>query len=504
MRTRSSEHVAKPRRIAVLVVTIALCALALTACFPPQPPPSTPGSAANPDASGPISGGAGVIAPANLNAFDLAQVGYQQSEYFLSGNATAYVPSAPLTSDGVWSVTPGDTAPYMSRAVVYRPSDARKFNGTVLVEWMNVSGTTDANPDWTLTHNELIREGYAWVGVSAQKVGLDATKAVDPVRYASLSHPGDSFSYDIFSQAGHAVQASSDLLLGGLKPQHVIAAGESQSAGRLVTYINAAHPLVHEYDGYLVHSRGAGGAALAQTPQAAVPAPSPTLIRNDLDVPVFVFQTESDVANSNTAARQSDNDRFRMWEVAGSSHFDYYGLAIGPSDTGDGQGAILNLAAMRNPTNEPTTGFVCDLPINTGGTHWTLNAAVHWLREWVVHHNPPPSAPYLEVASTSPTVFAQDANGNTLGGVRSPQVDGPIAALGGTANSGAGQLGQFCRLFGTTVPFTPTQLSALYPSHTAFVVAWTKTSLDAVKNGYLLLPDAFELVNSAAQSTIPN
>ena len=99
-------------------------------------------------------------------------------------------------------MTPGATAPYTTRAVVYRPTDARAFNGTVIVEWMNVSGTTDANPDWTLTHNELVRKGYVWVGVSAQAVGLNATKVVDPVRYAALSHPGDSFSYDIFSQVG--------------------------------------------------------------------------------------------------------------------------------------------------------------------------------------------------------------------------------------------------------------------------------------------------------------
>ena len=36
----------------------------------------------------------------------------------------------------------------------------------------------------------------------------------------------------------------------------------------MVTYIDAVHPLVHVYDGFLVHSRGAGGAALSQAPLA--------------------------------------------------------------------------------------------------------------------------------------------------------------------------------------------------------------------------------------------
>ncbi len=45
-------------------------------------------------------------------------------------------------------------------------------------------------------------------------------------------------------------------------PERLIAAGESQSAGRIATYIDAVHPLVEVYDGFVVHSRGAGGAAL--------------------------------------------------------------------------------------------------------------------------------------------------------------------------------------------------------------------------------------------------
>ena len=69
-------------------------------------------------------------------------------------------------------------AQYTTRAVVMRPIDPHRFNGTVVVEWLNVSGGADAGPDWILAHNELIREGFAWVGVSAQKVGVDALEVV--------------------------------------------------------------------------------------------------------------------------------------------------------------------------------------------------------------------------------------------------------------------------------------------------------------------------------------
>ena len=120
------------------------------------------------------------------------------------------------------------------------------------------------------------------MGVSAQIVGVEGgpalvgvislpLKKVNPARYGSLVHPGDSFSYDMFSQAGQAIRQPS-----GSEParrshiERVIAAGESQSAFRMVTYIDAVHPLAGVYDGFLVHSRGASGPAeLSEAPQPA-------------------------------------------------------------------------------------------------------------------------------------------------------------------------------------------------------------------------------------------
>ena len=432
--------------------------------------------------------------------FDLSQVGYESSQYFISGTANSYVPVNPLTSDGKWNVTTGASAPYTTRIAAYRPIDPRKFNGTVVVEWLNVSGGLDDAPDWTLTHNELIREGFAWVGVSAQAVGVNFAKATDPAEYSSLSHPGDSFSYDIFSQAGQTVRDDAAQILGGLTPHKVIAAGESQSAGRLMTYIDAVQPITHVYNGFLVHSQFGTGAPLSQAPQTSVLAPTPTTIRSDLGVPVLEFETETDVFNSNLTDRDfvGNPSNFRLWEVAGSSHFDDYGLNIGPSDIGNGQGAVENLAAMQDPPTSPNPQLPnCNEPINTGGTHWVLDAAVHWLNLWVTLGIAPPQPPVLATTQSSPVVFQDDANGNTMGGVRSPQVDAPIAALGGIGNSPA-----FCALFGTTVPYNASELNSLYPNHGVFVLKWDLSTLKDLFAGYLLPADAVELANSAASSQV--
>ena len=433
-------------------------------------------------------------------SFDLSRVGYERSQFFISGTTHSFVPVSPLTSDGKWDVTTGASAPYTTRIAVYRPISPKKFNGTVVVEWLNVSGGTDDSPDWTLSHNELVRDGFAWVGVSAQQVGVNSAKTTDPADYSSLSHPGDSFSYDIFSQAGQAVRSDSATILGGLRPKQLLAAGESQSAGRLMTYIDGVQPGTHVYDGFLVHSQFGTGAPLSQAPQGAFAAPSPTTIRSDLGVPVFEFETQTDVFNSNLTDRTfyGNPKRFRLWEIAGSSHFDDYGLTIGPNDTGNGKGAIANMAAMQDPPTSPSgTSFNCTLPINTGGTHWVLDAAVYWLNKWVVNGTPPPRAPYLATTHVSPVVFKDDASGNSIRGARSPQVDAPIAALGGTGNSPA-----FCSLFGTTVPFSTTQLARLYKNHRQFVSAWALAIHRERVEGYLRPADAVELLHSAAVSNI--
>ena len=230
-------------------------------------------------------------------------------------------------------------------------------------------------------------------------------------------------------------------------------------------------------------------------------APTPTTIRSDIGVPVFEFETETDVDNSNLTDRlhYGNPKWFGLWEVAGSSHYDYYGLAIGPDDTGNGRGAVKNLAAMQNPTRTPVGGLNCAVPINTGGTRWALDAAVYWLNRWVVTGSPPPKASNLTTTHVSPVVYKLDANGNVIGGVRTPQVDAPIAALGSQGNSGG-----FCFLFGSTVPYDAAHLASLYKSHNQFVAAWAHAVKRDRRDGFLLPADATELLHSAVVSKVPS
>lgn len=425
--------------------------------------------------------------------FDLADVGYEETEFFLGGAARSYGSAAPLSSDGKWTTTADEQkALFLTRMIVRKPIDPFDFNGSVVVEWMNVTAGTDLPNDWTMAHNEFVRQGYAWVGVSAQSVGVNAAMAQNPARYGSLSHPGDSYSYDIFTQAGQAI-VDDPVVLGGVPAQRLIATGESQSASRLVTYINAVHPGEGVFDGYLVHSRGSGGSSLRQAPLGSIVPPRPSLIRDDLDVPVMVVQAEDDVIRSDLAIRQPDTSLFRMWEMAGTAHADSYTLS-GAGDVGDGAQEITMFNFMRNPQNAG-----CALPVNSGSHYLTLQAAFAATNAWIRTGTPPPLALPLQADSTNPTVLTRNHLGIAEGGVRTPHVDVPVARLDGL-NTGPG----FCRLFGSTTPLSTAQLSELYPTNAHFVAAWTDSVDAAVNAGFILPADRDNLVAAAANSSIPN
>ena len=455
---------------------------------------AAPAAVPVPVLEGPVTGGLGSPFVAGTT-FDLAEVGYEQEEFFMSGTAAAYTSDAALTPDGAWSATRSAlTADYKTRILVYRPIEPKKFKGTVLVEWLNVSGGLDAAPDWLGAHTEMIRDGMIWVGVSAQIVGIEGgvsipgipplgLKTVDPVRYASLVHPGDTFSYDIFSQAAAAIRTPGAVdPLRGRVPRHVIAIGESQSAFRMVTYVDAVQPLEHLFDGFLVHSRGGGGADLSQDPQPVIPAASPTLIRDDVDVPVLTFQTETDLLGLGfLGARQPDTDRHRTWEVAGTAHADTYTIATGMTDQGDDPGVAALVV-----TTTPIAFIECSSPINSGPQHWVLDAAIAALDRWVRRGKVPPVSPRLEIDPGPPAAFVRDADGNATGGIRAPQLDAPIATLSGQGQTGAG----FCFLFGTTVPFDDATLAARYPKKNSFKKAFGKATVRAQRAGFLRKPDA--------------
>jgi hypothetical protein len=479
----------------------------------------------SPAVSGPVPGAFFLGSP---QAYDLGALGYSNEEYFLEGTARAYAAG-------------GGEARYRTRAIVRRPLDPKRWNGSVVVEWFNVSGGLDASPDWSFTHRHLLREGIAYVGVSAQRVGIEGggfaaqsfpLKRMNVERYASLEHPGDAFAFDIFSQAGRAVRDGR--LLGGRTPRLVLAVGESQSAMFLVAYVNHVDADARVFDGFLIHGRGGReapldgssiirgslderAAAIGSGRAADSHVAGSDRIRSDVRVPVLTVQSETDVIGlGSVGARQPDAERFRLWEIAGAAHADTYLLLASASD--DGSLAPERLAKLLAPATE-FYGMKTDAPVNAGPQqHYVLQAALAHLERWAGGGAPPPEAPRLalvgrkgpahglgrsghvprseaEPSEVELGPLALDALGIAQGGIRTPWVDAPTAVLSGFGQSGA----EFAFLFGTTRAFDATTLARLYPGGRAdYLARFEKALAEALARGFLLEADAAEIRAVAA------
>ena len=428
-----------------------------------------------------------------LGAFEVGTLGYRAEEFFVSGTASSF--------------TADEQADYTTRIVLLTPTDEAAFNGTVIVEWLNVSGGIDAPAVWFMAHREIARAGYAYVAVSAQRVGVEggaslvgadmSLKAQDPDRYSSLNHPGDAFAYDIFSQVGSMVR---DGDLGRLDPKVVLAVGESQSAAYLTTYVNDVDPLALVYDGFLVHSRFGSAAPLngtsvfdASNPDAVHAVP----FRSDLRVPTMTVITETDLIGGwrtgYHAARRPDDDLFRAWEIPGTAHADNYTIRVGFID--NGAAPLDDMLAAYGPTNE-LMGTQLSYCINFGPQHhYVLQAAVAKLNTWVRTGDPAPTAPPMALIESDPPRLNLDTNGLAKGGVRTPWVDVPIARTSGIAPEES----PMSFLFGSGEVFDAVALGARYPRGSAEYLERFTEALDrAIDSGFILPADRFEILELAA------
>ncbi len=438
-----------------------------------------------------------VAAAGEATAAALADAGYEQQEFVASGTATSYTAEGELGGDGRWTFTPADSAPYRTRVLVRRPARTADFSGTVVVEWLNVSGGVDANPDWTSLHEAMIRRGDAWVGVSVQEIGVMGgpvavavpgpaasvtglgLRVIDPERYDTLDHPGDGYSFDIYTQVTRA--ARDGALLDGTEPDRVLAAGESQSAYALVTYYNGVQPLTEAFDGFFVHSRGASALPLVGRGESADLAGSigsdSVIMRTDQAAPVMELQSESDVAGvlSSVDSRQPDSKTFRLWEVAGTAHADRH--LMGPlADTLD-----------------------CGTPINDGPLHVVAKAAYRGLVRWVEDGIAPPRQPRLVLADGDTVAVAVDEDGIAVGGVRTPPTDVPAEVLSGAPGPNPSTI---CLLLGSTRPFSAQQLAARYPDASAYMREYRRALAAAIESGVVLAPDRDAMLEYARPETI--
>jgi hypothetical protein len=421
----------------------------------------------------------------------LATKGYQLEEFLVEGAANAYemIPGCDLTDDGNWQTRPAESSPFTTRIYVVRPSDPEDFNGVVVVNWQNVSGGFDLGAP---TGNEIFR-GYAWVGVTTQSLALHGFRADskrllgsgatvgllewNPERYGSLSHPGDRFAYDIFSQIGKAVGPGRDPKqndpLGGLDPSIVIATGASQSASRLKSYINIAHQHQRVFDGFLLTvCSGAcyppddrrveltdGGASIAEW-----------AFRDDLAEPLFVVNSEAEAWTSR-AVRQANTDVFRYWEIAGGPH--------------SGGGDMMALMSILERDGVVLAGLGSGSENgNTLNWNYVADAAMRSLVSWIRDHVAPNEFAYIEQIDDEPSSsIVRDDLGLAIGGLRVPEIEAPTVIQVGFGDT------LETRMAGRSRALSREELGTLYVSREHYLSLYDEALRTLIRQGAVLSED---------------
>ena len=472
--------------------------------------------------------------------------GYVIEEFFVSGTGNLYE----FTPTGIQVVSPcpaaatsGCTAiPYTTRMIVKRPRRNRDFSGTVVIEPLNPSGGFDIAAVWDRSRELFTANGDIFIGWSSKSVIVNALKQWNPTRYAALhwdylpATPGnnsgasDGITFDIAAQVGALIKHNgAGSPLRGLRIQHVIESGFSQDGGFAFTQADIFHAIERMpgggaiYDGYLpMGTNGPSNINFGLTPAGALAATDPRRKMQPRDAPVIHVDTETEIflgtlSPTGLLFRRPDgdaaNDRYRIWEVPGAAHVSNdFSEPVTAIERDAAQIQKLQLAdapplgcAHQNFVAGPIRGVPGvvspdDFPFSS-----VQNAAFRSLLLWIEFGiRPAHGAPIQVDATTAPAHIVRDAQGNALGGVRTPLVDVPVTTFvpSDTVAHTTAQSG-FCVLYGYNLPFSNAVLATLYRSHGEYVARFIAASLDAVRDGFWLVPDAIQAIERAARSSVP-
>jgi hypothetical protein len=120
---------------------------------------------------------------------------------------------------------------------------------------------------------------------------------------------------------------------------------------------------------------------------------------------------------------------------------------------------------------------------------YAVNSAIHQLDRWVAGGPAPDNGPRFEFEGGA---LAKDADGNSVGGIRLPPIDVPVARYESTA----------CQLGGITLPFTDAELAERYGSHAKYYELMAAATDAAVSAGWILPPDAIDLMARACAAKV--
>ena len=380
--------------------------------------------------------------------------GYVQEEWLISGRASG--------------------KPYTTRMLVRRPANPAKFSGIVIAESIR---STAIRTMWSL-QDYLVRSGDAYVEIGSNYLGINrVVKPSGPARYATIDMPeiqGGVFGHvmEIIAHGGMLLKTNpAGGPFTGFSVRMIILGGCSEQGLIVRQYMRDGHPLYRMADGKSIFD-GYFPACVADWPEQTILVngqPFANFTPGPIEVPVINLSGQQEIEAWPESGRKFEradsdapNDLYGVYEVAGMGH----GLV--PSGT------------TCAPGQQPS-GFA---------SQYVAANALDKLIKWVDQGIAPPKADRLVTKSPSGPIL-KDANGNALGGLRSVQIDVPIA----TYFTGVA-------LCTYEVPFSPEKLAQLYGTPGKYVARVNARIDELVAAGWYLPQDADSARSDATQPVL--
>lgn len=430
---------------------------------------------------------------------DLGAAGYVEEEYLLDGRADTWA----STDRAGHPHRVEQAVPYRTRLLVRRPADPVTASGVLHLEPLHPH--RDGGLTWRAAASHVLRTGDAWAGVTVYPHQAELLRdRLAPPRYGDLLLPPGGLEWEILADAAEALRAGA---VPGLVVDRTIVSGWSATGSFVRVFVRegfaARRPGLVDAAVVFISSGGHGEAGYPRLSPASAPIaaddPRRTIAGVGIPVAEVLSETESETHEHQTRPDSDEaGDRYRLYQVAGTAH-------IEPWD-----GEVLTNVAMLEAAGLASPDVRVVEERGDGRLDLVARAVLQRMTEWVRDDSAPPSAgrfshagPPLEVGRA----LARDADGNVLGGVRTPWVEAPLAAYAphGTSVSEAtwGSAGApvddpriGASLTGTMTRFPADVVRARFGDERGYAEAFTAATERLRREGLVLDDDARALLGS--------
>lgn len=426
---------------------------------------------------------------------DLEKYDFVEEEYFFEGQANVY----DLDVNGEVYIKEKNL-PYRTRLLVRRPR--KNCSNRCYIDIMNASNGYDIEDFWRRYYNYILENNHVYIGVTSKPINVQSLKFYDVDRYKDLnwsngkvvnmpavnyknaSIPGteEGLIWDILKDVGVFVKDNFDQIKEGYKPEYVYLSGQSQSGVYLNTYVNFMHNFYREnnmenpYDGYFSLASGGLTRALCQNEDDSFAFSIRESAEKEVDVPFVTVNTECDfdlftpAGFSLTRSGNSDTktNKRRYYEISSAPHTDAASPLVPKNEY------IVKTNCPPRTLDKDYDYTLNDLPVEP-----YVNSLFDLIHTWASQGIAPE---IIEPLKTENSSFLKDEFGHTLGGIRSPRIEVPIAYY--KASVGLGETN------GTMEYFSKDKLKELYGNKENYLSKFKDAVNEQVKQKLLTPEDA--------------